>query len=395
MLWSLGSALGPIIANPFLVDLHHDVTNDTQCSSLDSPLSLATTTEAVANTPTEVHLTTVQPQTGFAMVNLTNNSVSLYGVDLNSTQECLQPEGVEDVRYVYIAIAFAGILSTILYFIAFFKTVPMKIHLDRKTKAIIDVEETDVKAKLTPKDTSLKFRIVVLALLFAFLFFDTVIEMIMGFFLTPFVIKGYCWPVNQATMLSTVFWAIHGLGRVVGVPLSMFLKPLTMIAINLSMTALGFILMVICAHTDISYIWVTAGLAGFGMSSMYPSTILWTADIVPLTGRAAAVISTAAALGSMASPAITGKLFDDLGPMSFVYVLVVACFLQCVMFVFLVIVSRCCKYACCFSSPPKRSGENGVNGGGDRELAAEATPLTNAEQRDVEADDSAIKETPS
>ena len=318
LLWSLGSALGPIIANPYLVDLHLDVTNETYFDNI-----------TMMTQPTNLHgnITYLNVDSPYSNVSLNSSMKS------NNFETCMKPDGVENVKFAFIAISTIGICAAIIFFATCLSQPPLKIFI----KSMRTSNDTHTDKKVTPKNSSLKFRIAILALLFVFLFFDTVVEVVFGMFLTSFVVKGYMWSSSNGALLATVFWSVHGCGRIIGIPLSVFVKPAWMIGIDLGLMVSGYIVTVFCSLVNISFIWLTVSLAGLGMATVYPSTILWTAETIPFSGKAAAVLNIGATLGGMAGPALTGKLFEDVGHISFVYVILVSGICQSLAFVLMVL----------------------------------------------------------
>jgi len=162
-----------------------------------------------------------------------------------------------------------------------------------------------------------------------------------------FAVKFLQWPVNDASLLMSVFFGTHCLGRFLGIPLSFRLRPRTMIIINLVVTTIAYVILLLVKHLP-ELLWASAALAGIGMATTFATTLLWMSESVVMSGRVASIVVASASLGSIIQPQIVGRLFnvpEAGGPMSMVYVLVTAALAHIAVFIsMLVFVARCFNY---------------------------------------------------
>lgn len=187
-------------------------------------------------------------------------------------------------------------------------------------------------------------RFIFLALLFVFYHIYAYIELIPVDYFSTFAIKFLQWPVKDVSLLMSVFFGTHCAGRFLGVPLSFVLRPRTMIIINLLVTTVGYVILLPVRQLP-ELLWASAALSGIGMATTFATTVLWSAQLVTVSGRVASIVVAGESSGSVIEPQIVGRLLDVPaagGPMSMVYVLVTAAVVHIVLFAcLLTFASRC------------------------------------------------------
>lgn len=161
-----------------------------------------------------------------------------------------------------------------------------------------------------------------IALIFAFFHLYLYVEMIPIAYLTSFSVKYLNFSIQDASLLLSVFFGSHFTGRLLGIPLSAFLRPRTMVIIDLAATAFANLLLLAFVNVWPAVVWPSAALAGLSMATTFATATLWIADRVPLSGRVASVLVGGSALGGVVGPLFVGRMFDSSTPMWFVYVLV-------------------------------------------------------------------------
>jgi len=185
-----------------------------------------------------------------------------------------------------------------------------------------------------------------LVLLFLFYHVYAYIEMTPVDYFPTFAIKFLRWPVKDASLLMSLFYGTHCAGRILGVPVSCVLRPRTMIIVGVCFSTIAFVILLPVRRLT-ELLWVSAAMAGLGLSTSYSTPVLWAAESVTITGRVAAVVVAGGSLGSIVPPQIVGRLFDlpaAGGPMSMVYVLVSAAVVHIVLFACMVaFIARCLK----------------------------------------------------
>ena len=143
-------------------------------------------------------------------------------------------------------------------------------------------------------------------------------------YLATFSIKYLDFPVRDASLLMSLFYGFHFASRLIGIPVSAFLRPRTMLISTLSMTAVSNLLLLTLVNVWPTVIWVSIAMVGLSMGTTFATSVLWIGDQTPVTGRVASVMLVGASLGGVVGPLIVGQLFDSSTPMWFVYVVVMA-----------------------------------------------------------------------
>jgi len=176
---------------------------------------------------------------------------------------------------------------------------------------------------------------VFLVLLSLFYHIYAYVELTPSDYFPTFAIKFLQWPVKDVSLLMSLFFGAHCLGRFLGVPMSFVLRPRTMITINLLLTTVAYVILLPVKNLP-ELLWVSAALSGIGMATTYATTILWVSESIAISGRVASVVVASGSFGSIIQPQIVGRLFDLPavgGPMSMVYVLVTAAVVHIVLFI--------------------------------------------------------------
>jgi len=141
-----------------------------------------------------------------------------------------------------------------------------------------------------------------------------------------FAIKFLRWPVKNTSLLESLYFGAHSLGRFLGVPLSFVLRPRTMIVINLLLTLIASVILLPVKIIP-ELLWASSALAGIGSATTFATALLWVSELIPIDGRVASVVVASGSVGGIVQPQIVGRLFQVPavgGPMSLVYVSVTA-----------------------------------------------------------------------
>lgn len=303
-MWSLGASICPFLVSPFLVDLPQEKT------SSESPLT--------DNTTGNINET----------MALNNSN------DFTETTVVAALTNIENVRYAYFIVGMCIAVISILFFIAFF--------LQGGTCENDGVTITQEREKL--HGDHLSFKIPMLVLLFFFFVFYIWYEGVTGGLLSVFVIQGLNWPVHLGPLITSVYYGAHGLGRLLGIPISMCLSAATMLTCNLVLTIAAFIVMYFAplADTDI-FMWISAGMAGFAMSTTFASMLLWISNHMTITGAAGSVFLMGTSVGGMTGAALVGYLFQNHTHMWLVYLSIIAVVAHIILFTLMYFIAYCHK----------------------------------------------------
>lgn len=117
----------------------------------------------------------------------------------------------------------------------------------------------------------------------------------------------------QAAYLTSLFWVALTLGRLLGIPLALRLRPSTVLLVDLS-GALLSLLLILGGREYPLLLWVGTFLLGFCMASVFPTAIALAERLVPITGRVTSWFFVGGSVGGMSLPWLVGQLFERFGP---------------------------------------------------------------------------------
>ena len=286
-IWSLGAFIGPFIVVPFLVDLPVKVGIDIN------------TTDILANITYE----TTSPISNELKVDV---------------------DGIENVRYPYLIVGLIGCMVATVYPI-------ILCFMKPGTKQTKNKSGGTVKS-VPPSGETSSFKVPMLTMQFLFYFFYAWYECIPGGYIAAFVIEGLQWPVHKGPLLTSVFWGALGIGRLLGAPISILFSAGTMIAFNIALTTLAFIVMMFSSMTPEYVLWISVATAGLGMSTTFASAILWTSNYINITGSIGSLFLIGSSFGAMSAAPLTGFLFRDMTHMWVVYLSLMAASIHILLF---------------------------------------------------------------
>jgi FHS family Na+ dependent glucose MFS transporter 1 len=153
--------------------------------------------------------------------------------------------------------------------------------------------------------------LVVLLALMLFLYVGA--EIAFGGWIATYAVTRQLASITDAAYLTSFFWGIFTLGRLLSIPLAARLRPRFILIGDLlgCLASLGIILL---WGDSLAATWIgTAGL-GLAMASIFPTVINLAARRMILTARIMSWFFVGASLGSASLPWLIGRLFEDAGP---------------------------------------------------------------------------------
>ncbi|XP_074609842.1 sodium-dependent glucose transporter 1B-like isoform X2 [Acropora palmata] len=139
---------------------------------------------------------------------------------------------------------------------------------------------------------------------------------------------------SHAAYLNSLFWGSLSVGRFVSIPVAMYVKPPTMLMINL-IGCLSSTLFMLLFEKSEAALWLGTSGAGLFMSSVFPTSIALAEYYIDLTAPVTSVMIVSAALGELILPLVVGQVFERLGPVSFLAIAFCACFMALMIFILL------------------------------------------------------------
>jgi fucose permease len=118
---------------------------------------------------------------------------------------------------------------------------------------------------------------------------------------------------TTARLLNSLYWGSLTVGRLIAIPIATWLRPRTILLINLLVAITSIALILLLPGWPLA-LWV--GTAGFGLAiaSMFPTTITFAERRMPITGTVTGYILVGANAGSMFLPWLIGQFFTSVGP---------------------------------------------------------------------------------
>ncbi len=169
----------------------------------------------------------------------------------------------------------------------------------------------------TVKETAhTNYPLVVAAMLF--LFFYVGAEITFGNWIYTYASSLGLADVVMAAYLTSAFWLLFTIGRLISIPLATRLKPQYMIGAAL-IGCLSVLSTVLILPASSTLVWILAAVLGFCMAPIWPSGFTLAGRSVKLTARVSGIILLGDSLGGMILPSLMGKVLDDTGPQALMY----------------------------------------------------------------------------
>ena len=284
-IFAIGTFVSPWIAAPFIIPDHkNDALNSTQIPCTENSTE---NTLAVLTTIDDVH---------FAETTRVQYSFLIIGV-----------------YFLVSSMAFS------FTYLAWFKYEELKGKACNKVPIKTEQVETTNANDQDPKFEPLWYRIPMMILMF--LRFGTYVglEVAYASFLMTFAVKGLNWPRHDGIAVTSVFRASFAAARGISICLAAVVTPTKMILKDLVILITAFIVLLLCVEANDLVLWVSSGVVGFGMGSLYASSMSWVDGKMFITGKAGATFVTGTWIGVLIIPALVGYLFDKVGPFGFIY----------------------------------------------------------------------------
>ncbi|NP_788269.1 sodium-dependent glucose transporter 1 [Rattus norvegicus] len=152
-----------------------------------------------------------------------------------------------------------------------------------------------------------KYHRALLCLLFLFFFFYVGAEVTYGSYVFSFATTHVGMEESEAAGLNSIFWGTFAACRGLAIFFATLLQPGTMMVLcNIGSLASSFFLVLF--DKSPLCLWIASSVYGASMAATFPSGISWIEQYTTLTGKSAAFILVGAALGLMATPALSGIL---------------------------------------------------------------------------------------
>jgi len=180
--------------------------------------------------------------------------------------------------------------------------------------------------------SSLNINIILLFALLAFLFVG--MEVSYGGWIFTYFLESGIGTESSAYTLTSIFWMAITVGRLVGIPISVHVKPVRTIFIYLIGGLLSTAIILILPTHSWS-VWVgTAGI-GLCLATLFPTTFNYIQRTNELNSRASGIVWSVGSTGGIIIPLLIDWGFDGFGPHSMMVIVLTAWTLTLIIFSFL------------------------------------------------------------
>ena len=266
-----------------------------------SSISVHTSTASINETVSETEGLTTE-------TNIRKPGHSISGIITNAVDAV---KNMSRIQFAYLIIGALLLLNSVLFLILY----------------CYDRHRSDYSSLLQSKDPQdrqevLCCRIVILVLMFFFFLAYIGMETTFGGLLMTFAVSEIHWSKDQGAIVTAIFWGSLAAGRGFSIFIANCCKPPTMLIIDLILLIIGALMLSFGLKFEF-VVWLGTLAVGFGMSSIFPTSISWMEQYYRMTGKSIAVLVMGSALGQMIVPVVTGYFYQHIEPMSLMYSLLV------------------------------------------------------------------------
>ncbi len=126
-------------------------------------------------------------------------------------------------------------------------------------------------------------------------------------------IKHNLMPETRAAYLTSSFWGLFTLGRLIAIPLTLRFRSYQLIRIQLSGAAVFLAILMLSPPNEI-ITWGCTMLIGLCMSSVFPLAMTYFERFTGGSGQLTSWFFVGASAGSMTIPWLIGQFFESVGP---------------------------------------------------------------------------------
>jgi FHS family Na+ dependent glucose MFS transporter 1 len=148
-----------------------------------------------------------------------------------------------------------------------------------------------------------------------FLFFYVGAELTFGGWIYTYAVTLHLADAVRAAYLTSVFWLIFTIGRLISIPVALHYSPQQIIPVALAGCAV-FLGLLIVAPASQAVLWIAAAGAGFCMAPIWPTGYTLAGQSVHLTARVSSLILLGDSVGGMVLPGLMGFLMERTGAAS-------------------------------------------------------------------------------
>ena len=328
--FAFGAFIAPLIAKPFI----QDVPNAEEDSNSSIHVSCNLTEMSYCNDKSSVTclcddtISEACNKTASAAINIYYNNITNCSV-VEDESVTLQYGWAYWITAMFLIIP---LISFTYYAIRYDTTFSLKRKRTQTDDSLEISQEEDGEDLLVNDDneqsnaitTSSKtystYKYPAFILLFLFTFSYVGSEASYGSLVFIYAVEGELgFDKSTAAILTAVFWGPFTFARFFSIILAVLkVRASVMMTMNVSGSCVAILILVIFPHNHI-VIWIASALLGASFASIYPTTMTWLSQHVPVSGKATAVVVSGGNLGNIIAPSAVTALVGSVNPDSFVY----------------------------------------------------------------------------
>ena len=194
---------------------------------------------------------------------LVNTTVQFVLQDETTTHSNVQQlEETTEVIYAYLIVGLLCVFGSMLFVVVFMA--------GKRVILILWAQEDEPDTNEAEMKTLEQAYVIKLAaLVFAFYVSYCILEMNYGNFLLAYAVKHLNWSKQMAASLTSAYWGSFTLGRVSGIITIRYLKPQTILIIDVIMCCASLVPILLFAEEHVAVLWTCTIVFGFFMSTIF------------------------------------------------------------------------------------------------------------------------------
>ncbi|XP_002156593.2 major facilitator superfamily domain-containing protein 4A [Hydra vulgaris] len=238
------------------------------------------------------------------------------------------------VHYAYFIIAAIHITVTSGLWYLFY--VDRKREQEERRRSLSDSEEDSVaslsddslsRSERSEIDPNIKSQVLCISFWIAsMVFISDGLQGSFGSYIYTYAIKSNIGiSHDDAAYLNSLFWGALAAGRLLAIFVSMYVSPRIMLLVDIIGCLSSILLMFLFRFQAIS-LWIGTATFGLCLSNIFPTSVSMAESYFRLTGTITCFFVVCSGMGEMTIPLLIGKLFDIIGPTSFLVISCILCF---------------------------------------------------------------------
>ncbi|MCX7063421.1 MAG: hypothetical protein NT024_02395 [Proteobacteria bacterium] len=149
---------------------------------------------------------------------------------------------------------------------------------------------------------------------------------------------GLADPANAA-LLTSAFWGMLTVGRLIAIPLASRYRADAVIAVDLA-AAVACVGAMLLDPESTTTLWVATCLLGMSLASLFPMLLMFAGQRMTVTGRSTSWYMAGGSAGGLVVPWLIGRMFDPFGPQVLLWAVIIDLLATTLLFVVTATTSR-------------------------------------------------------